>query len=224
MSTPPTLLNDDGTASIATALMMSHHGFRRDLRRFLATLDQPAVPAAQTDALREAWQSFRTTLHHHHEAEDRGVFPSLLGQERGLAQVVDGLTADHRRIDPLLERGDRAFSDLLTSQADALAIVRELNSLLEPHLATEEAELIPFLRAAKTFPPPASDAEAEFYAQGFAWAMHGVASDVLDQMYAMLPAILLEKLPAARSAFEDRYERVWGERSKGATRTPIPDA
>ena len=224
MPTTPTLLNDDGTASIATAFMLSHHGFRRDLRRFLATLDQPTVPAALSDALREEWQSLRATLHHHHEAEDHGVFPNLRAQGGGLAIVIDGLAADHRRIDPLLERGDLAFSDLLTSQAEALAIIRELTTLLEPHLATEEAELIPFLRAAKTFPPQSSDAEAEFFAQGFAWAMHGVASDVLDQMYAMLPAALLAKLPAARSAFESRYERVWGKRPAGATRTPIPDA
>ncbi|HXK17892.1 MAG TPA: hemerythrin domain-containing protein [Polyangiaceae bacterium] len=223
MSNPPNLLNDDGTASIATAFMLSHHGFRRDLGRFLAALDRPTVAAAQTDALREEWKNLRTILHHHHEAEDHGVFPSLQAQSDAVAKVVEGLSADHRLIDPLLERGDRAFSALATSQADALAVVRELKTILDPHLATEEAELIPFLRTAKTFPPPATDAEADLYAQGFAWSMHGVAADVLDRMCEMLPEVLLAKLPAARSAFERRYEGVWGKLPKGATHTPIPD-
>jgi len=38
MSQAPNLLNDDGTASIATALMSSHHAFRRDLARFAHAL------------------------------------------------------------------------------------------------------------------------------------------------------------------------------------------
>ena len=43
MSHVPQLLNDDGTASIATAIMMSHHGFRRDLARFARALAQIAA-------------------------------------------------------------------------------------------------------------------------------------------------------------------------------------
>src|SRR5947207_3118189 len=39
MPTPPDLLNDDGSASIATALLMSHHGFRRDIARFAVALE-----------------------------------------------------------------------------------------------------------------------------------------------------------------------------------------
>jgi len=34
MANPPNLLNDDGTASMATAFLSSHHGFRRDIRLF----------------------------------------------------------------------------------------------------------------------------------------------------------------------------------------------
>jgi len=223
MPTPPNLLNDDGTASMATALMMSHHAFRRDLRRFLAALDQPTLATPQTEALREEWQSFHASLHGHHEAEDHGMFPNMRAQGEGVARVIDGLSADHRRIDPLLERGDQAFGALDGSRAEALAIVQELKTLLDPHLATEEAELIPFIRDAKQFPAPPTDADAEMYAKGFAWAMHGVAPAVLEQVYTMLPEALLSKLPAARSAFAARYERVWGKLPTGAALTPIPD-
>jgi hypothetical protein len=224
MSTPPNLLNDDGTASIATALMMSHHGFRRDLARFSAALQEPALDAAKAEALREEWQSFRATLHGHHEAEDHGVFPSLQARGGSVATTIDRLSADHRRIDPLLERGDRAFADLGSAVDSAAAVVRELQALLGPHLALEEAELIPFLRAQKAFPPPATNAEAEMYAKGFAWAMHAIAADVLEQVDAMLPDSLRSRIPAARADFQARCDRVWGPIRPGAARTPIPDA
>lgn len=222
MSNVPNLLNDDGTASIATALMMSHHGFRRDLALFAIALDNIANgDKARVDAVRDEWKNFRMALHGHHEAEDNGVFPSIVGQHESARATIEGLCADHRRIDPLLERGDGAFADL--SRADAaLAIVRELEDLLARHLAIEEAELIPFLRDAKAFPPPPNDEAVALYAQGFAWSMHGIAPDVVEQVYAMLPENLRARIPAARAAFEKRCERVWGSTKPGTSRTPIP--
>ena len=221
--TPPKLLNDDGTASIATALMMSHHGFRRDLMRFEIALERvKSGDGSRIDALREEWQRYRGTLHGHHEAEDQNLFPNMKNQHPALAATIDRLSADHRRIDPLLERGDLAFAEL-PDTAQAEAVVAELIALLDPHLATEEAEVIPLLREAKEFPPPANDAEAEMYVQGFAWASHGVAPDVLEQVYAMLPESLRALLPAARAEFDARCERVWGSARAGASLTPIPD-
>lgn len=224
MTLAPTLLNDDGTASMATAIMMSHHGFRRDLAHFVTALERIARgDRSRTPAVAEEWTRFRATLHGHHQAEDNGVFPNLSKEHASpLGATIERLDADHRRIDPLLDRGDRAFGDL-TDPSDALAIVHELQCLLTPHLATEEAELFPFLRGAKSFPPPATDAEAELYAGGFAWAMHGIAPDVLEQVYVMLPERLREKLPHARTEFEARCERVWGSAKAGTARTPIPD-
>src|SRR5215831_18347413 len=123
MSTGPTLLDHEGNASIATAIMMSHHGFRRDVARFaIALRGLAAGDASRASALREEWQRFRATLHGHHEAEDKGLFPSVRGQNAGLAAVIDGLTADHRRIDPLLEEGDRAFAGLPASGEAAASV------------------------------------------------------------------------------------------------------
>ncbi|HEU5072705.1 MAG TPA: hemerythrin domain-containing protein [Polyangiaceae bacterium] len=222
MSTVPNLLNDDGTASIATAFMMSHHGFRRDLARFASALENIASGnRSNVEALREEWKNFHMTLHGHHEAEDNGVFPSIAGQHESVRATIEALTADHRRIDPLLERGNTAFEDLPRTDA-ALAIVRELKELLERHLALEERELIPFLRDAKTFPPPPNDEAVMQYAEGFAWSMQGIAPDVLEQVYAMLPESLRLRIPAACAAFEVRCERVWGSAKAGTTRTPIP--
>jgi hypothetical protein len=218
--TAPNLLSDDGSPSIATAIMMSHHAFRRDAANFARALADE-LTQARADALAGEWRSYRGALHGHHEAEDNGIFPNL---KAAIGPVIEKLTADHRRIDPLLERGDRAFAGLPGATTDALAVVRDLLELLDAHLAIEEAEVIPLLRGATAFPPPATDAEAGMYAEGFAWSSHGIAPDVLEVVYArLLPEALRVRMPAARAAFEARCERVWGTAKAGAARTPIPD-
>jgi hypothetical protein len=223
MATPPTLLDQDGRASMATALMMSHHGFRRDIARFALALGAPGSAPARAAALNQEWQRYRNTIHGHHHSEDTGIFPSLRAEHAALAGVLDQLSADHRRIDPLLEEGDRAFAGLPARAAAGAAVVAQLSALLDPHLALEEERIIPHLRAARQFPAPANDAEAALYAQGFAWASHGIAPEVLAALDAMLPPVLAAKLPAARAAFELRCTRVWGPTKPGASRTPIPD-
>ena len=220
----PALLNDDGSASIATALMMSHHGFRRDLALFAQALRQVvAADGARLGALREEWKGLCEKLHGHHQAEDTGIFPHMKAEHPELTAIVDRLTADHHRIDPMLEAGERAFAQLPETKAAAAAVVAELADLLDVHLATEEAEVIPHLRPAKEFPPPANETELGFYVQGFAWASHGIAPDILQRLHAMLPAALTERLPAARVAYEARCQQVWGTAKSGASRTPIPD-
>ena len=223
MPTPPNLLNDDGTASMATNLMLSHHAFRRDLACFAKALDQVARgERSRLEALREEWTSYHAALHGHHLVEDSQMFPAMREVKPALATTFDRLAADHKQIDPLLVRGDRAFAALPEQIAEAQAVVRELAELLAPHLALEEAEVVPLIRDAREFPAPATDAEVELYAQGFAWAQGGIADDVLAQVNAMLPAALVAKLPAAKLAFAARCERVWGTPHSGHSRTPVP--
>src|SRR6187431_3103352 len=146
MSQAPNLLNDDGTASIATALMSSHHAFRRDLARFAHALAKVEKgDGSRIEALREEWENFRGALHGHHEAEDQGIFPDIASKHAATRGTIERLTADHHRIDPLLERGDAAFAGL-PDTAPAVTLLHELEELLGPHLATEEREIIPFLR------------------------------------------------------------------------------
>ena len=222
MSSAPNLLNDDGTASMATAIMMSHHAFRRDLARFARALEKIAAgDGSRAGAVREEWEKFHAALHGHHSVEDSSMFPDLAAKHESLRATIEKLGADHRRIEPLLERGDRVFARLPETD-EALAVVRELIRLLDSHLALEEVEIVPFLRPAKQFPTPPNDEVAEMYAQGFSWAMHGIAPGVLERVNDMLPEILRSKLPAARAAFEARCERVWGTAQAGAATTPIP--
>jgi hypothetical protein len=218
-------LDEAGAASIATAVMMSHHGFRRDIQRFSAALAALAGGGAgNPEALHDEWRSFRATLHGHHHAEDTGVFPNLARDHEALRGTLERLAEDHRRIDPLLERGDGAFAGLPGTVATAAQVISELGALLDPHLATEEAEVIPHLRGMKAFPPPASAEETEMLTQGFAWACHGIAPEVLERVYSMLQPEVRARLPAARAAFEQRWRRVWGAGAPvTASFTPVPD-
>jgi hypothetical protein len=224
MATIPTLLNDDGSASIATALLMSHHAFRRDLARFAPALGRVlGGDGARVAELSKEWQQFRGGLHGHHEIEDGQMFPGMRGAHPQLASVFDELSAQHARIDPLLARGDAAFAELGSRAPAAAAVVAELSALIDQHLALEEAHVPAFLRGVTAFPPPPTDADAEMYADGFAWSSEGVAPEVLERVYAMLPANVTTRLPAARVAFAERCARVWGPVPTGASRTSVPD-
>src|ERR1700742_1043545 len=110
---PPNLLNDDGTASMSTMILMSHHAFRRDLSRFRVALATIAGgDSSRAPAVREEWRFWRGALHGHHQMEDANIFPAFRAEQPSLASLLDSLSAEHRRIAPLLERGDAAFQEL----------------------------------------------------------------------------------------------------------------
>lgn len=210
------LLNDDGTASMATMIMSSHHGFRRDLACFARAL----TDAARDDgALHDEWKNFRGALHGHHEHEDGGMFPMMRAHAE-LAPTIDQLSAEHREIDPLLERGDHAFA--ARDRSAAREVITALTALLTPHLDLEERTLIPLLRDAKQFPPPPDESLLALYADGFAWSTAGLAPEVCEAIDAMLPEALRTKIPAARAAYEARCRRVWGAAHAGASTTSVP--
>lgn len=222
MPQAPHLLNDDGSASMATAVMMSHHAFRRDLGRLAKALTRIAGgDASRAEAVRAEWQWLHNALHGHHHSEDTSIFPGVAKEHESVRATIEKLGADHRLIDPLLERGDRAFAALPTATAEGIAVVSELRALLHPHLAIEEAEVLPFLRDAKQFPTPPDDF-VEMYANGFSWAMHGIAAEVLEKVMLMLPEAVCARLPAARAAYSVRCEQAWGPLPAGSSTTPIP--
>ncbi len=223
MSQSPNLLNDDGTASMATLLLLSHHAFRRDIARFIRAAAQiKAGDTSRADAVRGEWEkSYRQALHGHHVMEDTNIFPDIKNKHPNLASAIDTLTAQHHEIDPALERGDAAFTDLVHPDS-AEVVLNELKTLLDQHLAFEEAEITPYLRGAKEFPALADDSMAAMYAEGFAWSMQGIAPRVLEEVRRLLPDILLAKLSGAQREFEARSERVWGAYTVGSATTPVP--
>jgi hypothetical protein len=219
------LLNEDGSASMATMIMLSHHAFRRDIARFVRAIEEiKAGDNSRNEALKEEWEkSYKMALHGHHHAEDTGIFPGIRSRHPDLAVALDKLTDQHHHIDPLIEKGDIAFADLAHPEY-AEVVLSELQGLLHEHLAFEELEVMPALRDAKEFPAPPDEASAAMFADGFAWSMQGIAPEVLEEVQKMIPEILLAKIPAAREKFEERSMKVWGTYSVGSATTPVPTA
>ena len=219
---PPNLLDDQGRASIATMLMMVHHAFRRDGARLSKALEEIAQGNTSRIAqVGEEWKSFRMTLDGHHKQEDGAIFPDIRNKHPETSKTIDTLTADHHRMDALLERGDRAFAELPNDEATR--VVTELRDLFNSHLALEEAEIAPFLRESREFPPVPDENGEKLFADGFAWCAQGIAPEVLEKVFAMVPAGVRERLPAAREAFAARCRRAWGTFEETASRTPVPD-
>jgi hypothetical protein len=219
----PNFLDDNGTASIATLLLMSHHAFRRDIMRFILAVEQiKNGDASRIEAVRNEWESsYRQALHGHHVMEDTHIFPDIQSKHPELVIVIDQLAEQHHTIDPVLEKGDVAFANLRQPR-QAETVLHELRSLLDLHLTFEEASITPSLRDSKDFPVPTNEKEADLYAQGFAWSMQGIAPEVLTEVRKLLPENLVEKLPAAQEEFEKRSERVWGTYVVGSATTPLP--
>ncbi|MEK7550013.1 MAG: hemerythrin domain-containing protein [Patescibacteria group bacterium] len=221
---PPQLLNEDGSASMATMLLMSHHAFRRDIARFIqAVTEVQSGDVSRADAVHEEWEkSYKQALHGHHTMEDANIFPDIRSKYPELGSALDTLTEQHHEIDPLLERIDTAFADL-SHPEQVISLLNELKTLLDQHLTFEEAEITPSLRDTKGFPTPTDDKVATMYAEGFSWSMQGIAPLVLDEVRKMLPDILVAKLPTAQEEFEARSVRVWGKYAVGAATTSIPE-
>jgi hypothetical protein len=216
---PTQLLDNDGTASMATMIMTSHFAFRRDIACFARALAADIRDAA---ALGEEWTRFRAALHGHHTVEDTALFPDLRAKYPDIAMAIDQLDAQHREIDPLLERGDEAFANLAAHGGVAREVVDALSGLLAQHLDLEERTITPYLRDAKQFPAPPNDDALAMYADGFAWSTAGLAPSVVEQIYAMLPAPLAARIPLAREAFDARCRRVWGAAHTGSATTSVP--
>lgn len=209
MTTP--LLNDDGSASMATLLMSSHHAFRRDIACFARALHATVVDLG---LLREEWTRFRDALHGHHTVEDTAMFPDMRTRHPELGDAIDRLDAHHRAIDPLL-------APLPEDLAGVRTVITSLQQLLGEHLDAEESAIIPYLRGAKEFPSMPAEM-LPTYAEGFAWSMAGLAPNVCERILAMLPRDLVTFIPGARTAFDERCRRTWGFAHVGESTTSVP--
>lgn len=142
----------EGPADLSMMYVL-HHGFRRDLARFLSAARlTPTRDRATWQALQRRWELFGLLLHDHHNKEDEILWPLLEGKvaaagDGEAAQVLAAMEAEHSLIDPLLEEVGAGFARLAqaedperaTALVDALERTRQV---LGDHLAHEESDAI----------------------------------------------------------------------------------
>ncbi|MGB7819415.1 MAG: hemerythrin domain-containing protein [Ornithinibacter sp.] len=124
-----------------------HRALRRDLERLEVVTREP-VPDAQRLALCRHVTWMLDILHHHHVAEDEGVWPRLVAKRPDAAPLVEQMNAEHHT---LAEASDafRAAADAWSADAsdDARRRVHDAVVTLQgatiPHLDHEEREAMP---------------------------------------------------------------------------------
>jgi hypothetical protein len=219
----------DGPVDL-TVMWTMHRGFRRDLANFAR-----AVPATPVDdrptwtALADRWDVFARILHHHHAAEDAGIWPLLLdrvdaaGDTDGRA-TLEAMAAEHGVIDPLLDACAGGFRRMTvtpgTATRNALAQqVAAVREHLDAHLAHEERDAMALVQRHLTqdewlqisvayFEKPASPALLMTIA---GWVLHELPADVIDRMRSdpKVPMLVLVWRLALRRPFERRERRAF---------------
>ena len=214
-----------------TVMYVMHHGFRRDLARFAA-----AIPATPIDdgptwtALRRRWDTMAAILHHHHTAEDAGVWPVL----RARASVADlahlaAMEDEHHALDPLLDATAGALGELVgLVDAGRLGSARRLRDLvaeqvndarrvLSAHLDHEEREAIAIIQRHLTQAEWTEIEKRHFQSRpapagiGFlvSWFLEGIPADQVPTVIASVGAPVRVIWALRRRAFRRGEHRAF---------------
>ena len=181
-----------------------HHGFRRDLADFAATVPVTPIDDAGTwRALARRWTMFAHALHHHHTGEDLELWPLLLERcDSTEREVLEAMEAEHDEIDPLLEECAAGFARM-AEHADAAGRAALAEALLRTeevlgrHLAHEETDAIAIVQRRLTLPDWDAFEEKMSRRAGLAETLRtcplmakGLDGADRDAVYARIPAIL----------------------------------
>jgi iron-sulfur cluster repair protein YtfE (RIC family) len=211
------LLDEDGNLVPVWMFLTFHQALRRDAARFRSTsadLADAGGPAEPLQAMAEHWEQYHRLLDFHHTMEDKGLFPLMRSIRPDLGGLVDELDGEHHTLEDLLVELEgvvrRACSTRSTDDLEQLADgFQRLESLLIPHLAAEEEQLVPAMldHLAATAAGAAEDDQPEEDApagpppgpvpESFAepWSMEHLSGEVLDAALAALPTETASQYP-----------------------------
>ena len=175
-----------------------HAAVRRDLERLTDALQSlPAGDVSRARELQRAFANLRDQLTHHHEGEDRWVWPMLAGKgvDRGLLETME---SEHAAMSRALADTDAAMSALARSAsaedaAAARASMARTADVVGRHLDHEEAEVEPVLLTYADSPEWKA-VERKFARQPpavagafFAWVTDGMTDDDRAYLRATVP-------------------------------------
>lgn len=126
-----------------------HRAFRRDGARLEAAAEgYGSHGAAAHEALLIGWHGMSSSLHHHHSIEDTHIWPVIRGKVTvgPEVEVLDAMEEEHSRIDPAIERIERAFADPDVGVDSVAESIDAFVSLLRSHLDHEERDAFPLIR------------------------------------------------------------------------------
>ncbi len=131
-----------------------HDAFRRDAARLARAAQHYGSedPAAHA-ALLVGWHGFSHELHYHHTVEDTYIWPLMrrtLADHPDDVAVLDAMEAEHALVDPALAEVESAFDDPDHGHERLADRVDDLVRILYSHLAHEEREAVPMIRATIT--------------------------------------------------------------------------
>jgi hemerythrin-like domain-containing protein len=133
-----------------------HRALLRDLARAADAITRTPPPRdLQREAISEHLKWMMQFLHHHHSAEDEGLYPLIRQRNRAAADLLDEMSADHESIAPAIALVESAAAEYGHSEQPAprqrlIASLASLELVLVPHLRREEEELMPMAATALT--------------------------------------------------------------------------
>jgi hypothetical protein len=126
--------------------LRAHDCFRRDFARLRELLgsDEP-FDEARTAALAEHWRGLTAVLEHHHENEDRAIFPRVAERFPASGSALRDLEHEHVRLDALLDRAAVVLTEVrpVSGRLAAASLAAELEEVVRTHLDAEEREIVP---------------------------------------------------------------------------------
>lgn len=132
-------------------MRMLHDALRRDAMRLERAAERYGTQDEEAhDALLLGWHGFSSSLHHHHSIEDHQIWPVMrakLADRPDDLAVLDAMEAEHARIDPAIERIERAFDDRDAGVDEVAERIAAFVGHLRAHLEHEERDAFPLIRS-----------------------------------------------------------------------------
>ena len=192
-----------------------HAAVRRDVARTEHALRAfREGDAARARQLQRAWQNLVRELTHHHEAEDRLIWPFLAS--RGVdAGLMASMEEEHVAMKEALADAGRAMDDLVVAPTESRALaaaetVSRSSAVIDRHLEHEEREVEPLVVQLEDDPEWKAVARRLRPAgltntgSALAWMRDGAGEQELSSLRTIIPlpvALVVSKV------FGRRYER-----------------